>query len=60
MAKDPAFLFYSQDFYAGTRTMLPEERACWAHLDRVHDGQQCDRRRRTYGPHGERQRAGHL
>lgn len=28
MAKDPAFLFYSTDFYEGTRTMLPEERAC--------------------------------
>jgi len=26
--KDPAFLFYSKDFYEGTRTMLPEERAC--------------------------------
>jgi len=32
MAKDPAFLFYSQDFYAGTRTMLPEERACYIDL----------------------------
>lgn len=28
MAKDPAFLFYGKDFYEGTRTMLPEERAC--------------------------------
>jgi len=28
MAKDPAFLFYSKDFYEGTRLMLPEERAC--------------------------------
>lgn len=28
MAKDPAFLFYSKDFYEGTRMMLPEERAC--------------------------------
>lgn len=26
--KDPAFLFYSAEFYEGTRTMLPEERAC--------------------------------
>jgi uncharacterized protein YdaU (DUF1376 family) len=26
--KDPAFLFYSKDFYEGTRTMLPQERAC--------------------------------
>lgn len=26
--KDPAFLFYSKDFYEGTRTMLPRERAC--------------------------------
>lgn len=26
--KDPAFLFYARDFYEGTRTMLPEERAC--------------------------------
>lgn len=26
--KDPAFLFYSKDFYEGTRLMLPEERAC--------------------------------
>lgn len=26
--KDPAFLFYSKDFYEGTRMMLPEERAC--------------------------------
>jgi len=28
MKKDPAFLFYSKDFYEGTRTMLPKERAC--------------------------------
>lgn len=32
MAKDPAFLFYSTDFYEGTRTMLPEERACFIDL----------------------------
>lgn len=32
MAKDPAFLFYSKDFYEGTRTMLPEERACYIDL----------------------------
>lgn len=32
MAKDPAFLFYSNDFYEGTRTMLPEERACYIDL----------------------------
>lgn len=30
--KDPAFLFYSKDFYEGTRTMLPEERACYLDL----------------------------
>lgn len=30
--KDPAFLFYSNDFYEGTRTMLPEERACYIDL----------------------------
>lgn len=30
--KDPAFLFYSNDFYEGTRTMLPEERACYVDL----------------------------
>lgn len=30
--KDPAFLFYSKDFYEGTRTMLPEERACYMDL----------------------------
>lgn len=30
--KDPAFLFYSNDFYTGTRTMLPEERACYIDL----------------------------
>jgi len=29
---DPAFLFYSKDFYEGTRTMLPEERACYMDL----------------------------
>lgn len=32
MAKDPAFLFYSTDFYEGTRTMLPEERTCYVDL----------------------------
>jgi uncharacterized protein YdaU (DUF1376 family) len=32
MAKDPAFLFYSQDFYSGTRLMTPEERACYIDL----------------------------
>lgn len=32
MAKDPAFLFYSQDFYTGTRDMTPEERACYIDL----------------------------
>lgn len=30
--KDPAFLFYSQDFYSGTRLMLPIERACYVDL----------------------------
>lgn len=30
--KDPAFLFYSKDFYEGTRMMLPEERACFIDL----------------------------
>ena len=30
--KDPAFLFYSRDFYEGTRMMLPEERACYVDL----------------------------
>lgn len=30
--KDPAFLFYSKDFYEGTRLMLPEERACMIDL----------------------------
>ena len=30
--KDPAFLFYSQDFYTGTRLMTPEERACYIDL----------------------------
>ena len=29
---DPAFLFYSTDFYEGTRMMLPEERACYIDL----------------------------
>jgi uncharacterized protein YdaU (DUF1376 family) len=29
---DPAFLFYSKDFYEGTRTMLPSERACYIDL----------------------------
>lgn len=32
MQKDPAFLFYSKDFYEGTRMMLPEERACYIDL----------------------------
>lgn len=32
MSKDPAFLFYGQDFYGGTRIMLPEERACYVDL----------------------------
>lgn len=32
MAKDPAFLLYSKDYYEGTRTMLPEERACYIDL----------------------------
>ena len=32
MPKDPAFLFYSNDFYEGTRLMLPEERACYIDL----------------------------
>lgn len=30
--KDPAFLFYSKDFYEGTRTMYPSERACYVDL----------------------------
>ncbi len=30
--KDPAFLFYSKEFYEGTRMMLPEERACYVDL----------------------------
>lgn len=30
--KDPAFLFYSKDFYEGTRLMLPIERACYIDL----------------------------
>lgn len=30
--KDPAFLFYSKEFYEGTRTMFPEERACYIDL----------------------------
>lgn len=30
--KDPAFLFYSKDFYEGTRMMLPVERACYVDL----------------------------
>ncbi len=30
--KDPAFLFYSKDFYEATRMMLPEERACYIDL----------------------------
>ncbi|SED09595.1 Protein of unknown function [Tenacibaculum sp. MAR_2009_124] len=32
MSKDPAFLLYSKDFYEGTRTLLPEERACYMDL----------------------------
>ncbi len=32
MSKDPAFLFYSKDYYEGTRMMLPEERACYVDL----------------------------
>ena len=32
MSKDPAFLFYSNDFYSGTRLMTPEERACYIDL----------------------------
>lgn len=32
MSKDPAFLFYSKDYYEGTRMMLPEERACYIDL----------------------------
>jgi hypothetical protein len=32
MAKDPAFLFYSQQFYESTRLMFPEERACYLDL----------------------------
>lgn len=32
MSKDPAFLFYSKDFYEGTRMMIPEERACYMDL----------------------------
>lgn len=32
MAKNPAFLFYSNDFYEGTRMMLPNERACFIDL----------------------------
>ena len=30
--KDPAFLFYSNDFYQGTRLMSPESRACYIDL----------------------------
>lgn len=30
--KDPAFLFYSKEFYEGTRLMFPEERACYIDL----------------------------
>jgi len=30
--RDPAFLFYSKDFYEATRTMLPKERACYIDL----------------------------
>jgi len=32
MSKDPAFLFYSNDFYEGTRMMFPAERACYMDL----------------------------
>lgn len=32
MAKNPAFLFYSTDYYEGTRTMLPTERAAYIDL----------------------------
>ena len=32
MSKDPAFLFYSRDFYEGTRNLTPEERACYIDL----------------------------
>lgn len=31
-SKDPAFLFYARDYYEGTRTMLPVERACYIDL----------------------------
>lgn len=31
-SKDPAFLFYSRDFYESTRMMLPAERACYIDL----------------------------
>ena len=31
-SKDPAFLFYSKDYYEGTRMMTPEERACYIDL----------------------------
>lgn len=30
--KDPAFLFYSKDFYEGTRMMTPDERGCYIDL----------------------------
>jgi uncharacterized protein YdaU (DUF1376 family) len=30
--RDPAFLFYSKDFYEGTRTLLPEERGIFIDL----------------------------
>lgn len=30
--KDPAFLFYSKEFYEGTRMMFPDERACYVDL----------------------------
>lgn len=30
--KDPAFLFYSKEFYEGTRMMYPNERACYIDL----------------------------
>ena len=32
MAKDPAFLFYSKDFFEGTRMMMPDERAAYVDL----------------------------
>ena len=32
MSKDPALMLYTRDFYEGTRTMTPEERACYLDL----------------------------